>query len=103
MTNGTENNNAVDPNYVAPDPAPMKNLTLGEIRVKVTFNVAKDEQSIYVNRIKRQSAELIDLINDAVASPHFTDAEFYEWQRLKDLAVTAVEEGAMWGVKAATI
>ncbi len=63
MTNGTENNNAVDPNYVAPDPAPMKNLTLGEIRVKVTFNVAKDEQSIYVNRIKRQSAELIDLIN----------------------------------------
>ena len=29
MTNGTENNNAVDPNYVAPDPAPMKNLTLG--------------------------------------------------------------------------
>lgn len=88
---------------VSADPGPMKNLTLGERRVKVSFNPSKDEQAIYVNRIKQQAAELIDLINDAAASPQFTDEDFGDWKRLKALAITAIEEGAMWGVKAATI
>lgn len=102
MTESKDNMNAQDPKYVA-DPAPMKNLTLGERRVRVTFNLSKGDQEIYVNRIKRDSADLIDLINDAVASPTFTDEDFGEWKRLKALAITAIEEGAMWGVKAATI
>ena len=91
MTNGNDNQNAA------------RQITLGEKRLRVSFNPSSAQTGTYVDMIKQKSAELIDLINDAVASPHFTDAEFYEWQRLKDLAITAVEEGAMWGVKAATI
>ena len=68
-------------------------MTLGEYRVGIDFNPSNDDT---VNRIKRQAADLIDLI-ETVSVPVGT--EFF---RLKDKAQEAVEDGAMWGVKAAT-
>lgn len=67
-------------------------MTKGEYRVGVTFNPSNDDM---VGRIKRAAADLIDLIETIPA-----DTE--DRPRLKALAQTSIEEGAMWAVKAAT-
>ena len=66
--------------------------TLGQFRVGIGFNPSADPN---VDAIKTQAAGLIDLIN---ALP----AQDSEQARLKALAMSAIEEGAMWAVKAAT-
>lgn len=71
--------------------------TKGEYRVGIDFNPSGDD---LVGRIKRQAADLIDLI-DTVPLPHHADYRA-EVARLRALAQTAIEEGAMWAVKAAT-
>ena len=72
-------------------------MTKGEYRVVTTFNPS---DSSMVVRIKRQAADLIDLIESIPQHPLLgCDAEV---RRLKALAQTAVEEAAMWAVKAAT-
>lgn len=63
--------------------------TLGEHRVRVSFNPGADS---VVDQIKRRSAELIDLCEELKAKDG----------RLGALAQTAYEEAAMWAVKAAT-
>ncbi len=69
-----------------------RQLSRGEQLVRVQFNPS-DEGIVY--DIKRHSAALIDLI-DKIPSVSGDAA------RHKALAITAFEEGAMWGVKAAT-
>lgn len=77
-----------------------KKKTLGQKRVRVDFNATKDD---YVNLLKEKSAELIDIIDKAANNPKWDDETLGEWKRLKSLAMTSIEEGAMWAVKAATI
>lgn len=77
-----------------------KKKTLGERRVRVDFNTTKDT---YVDLLKEKSAELIDIIDKAANNPKWDDETLGEWKRLKSLAMTSIEEGAMWAVKAATI
>jgi len=80
-----------------------KTTTLGEDRVGIKFNPS-DISMVYA--IKSRAAELIDLIaqiNDDSADgkrlrPEVTD----EVRRCRALAQTAIEDGAMWAVKAAT-
>lgn len=67
--------------------------TLGEMRVRTRFNPSAADD---IDEIKQAAAKLIDLI-DAVP-----DGDVHETKRLKSLAMTATEEAAMWGVKAAT-
>lgn len=83
--------------------------TLGEQRVRISFNPSKES---VVDRIKQKSAELIDILqtvrNDEVSktydkSPEQLQALSGEKIRLISLAQTAYEEAAMWAVKAATI
>lgn len=74
--------------------------TLGEKRVRTDFNITKD---IYVDLLKEKSAELINIIDKAANNPKWDDETLGEWKRLKSLAMTSVEEAAMWAVKAATI
>jgi hypothetical protein len=66
--------------------------TLGEYRVGIDFNPSGDES---VNKIKRAAADLIDLVDTLPDASN-------EVARLKALAITHIEDGAMWGVKAAT-
>jgi hypothetical protein len=71
-------------------------MTKGEYRVW-SFNHSADDK---VAQIKSAAADLIDLIESIPQHPFLdTDAEI---MRLKALAQTAIEEGAMWAVKAAT-
>jgi hypothetical protein len=70
-------------------------LSLGEKRVRSSFNPSKDS---LVDQIKQKTAELIDL---CAAKQRM--ASQGEEIRLWSLALTAYEEAAMWGVKAATI
>lgn len=70
-------------------------MTKGEYRVGITFNPSGDD---LVGRIKRAAADLIDLIETVPTSSR----EPSDKPRLKSLAQTAIEEGAMWAVKAAT-
>lgn len=72
-------------------------MTKGEYRVGINFNPSADDA---VGRIKRAAADLIDLI-DSIPSDRDSVAG-NERGRLKALAQTAVEDGAMWAVKAAT-
>jgi hypothetical protein len=65
--------------------------TLGEYRVGIDFNPSGDDM---VGKIKRAAADLIDLIDSIPSKDEVT--------RLKALAMTHVEDGAMWAVKAAT-
>lgn len=85
-----------------------ENKTLGEARVRTTFNPANDS---VVDQIKQKSAELIDLLqavrNDEVSktydkTPEHLQAQSGEKLRLISLAQTGYEEAAMWAVKAAT-
>lgn len=76
-------------------------LSLGEQRVRTSFNPSNDG---LVDQIKQKSAELINLvngINDTVTSETgvYVNGEI---RRLKALAQTEYESGAMWAVKAAT-
>jgi len=68
---------------------PVREKTIGEARVRTSFNVSGDS---VVDQIKRKSAELIDLCEGLKAKDG----------RLASLAQTTYEEAAMWAVKAAT-
>lgn len=68
-------------------------LTLGEQRIRTAFNPSNDST---VQHIKERGAEFINYVNDNVP------ANGPEQARLKALALTAIEEAAMWAVKAAT-
>lgn len=74
-------------------------MTKGEYRVGISFNPSADDK---VAQIKRAAADLIDLIQSIEEHPAQLDMRFSEIVRLKALAQTAIEEGAMWAVKAAT-
>jgi hypothetical protein len=64
-------------------------MTLGECRVRITFNPSDDS---IVSQIKQKSAELIDLCETIKSRD----------PRLVALAQTHYEDAAMWAVKAAT-
>lgn len=66
--------------------------TLGQKRVKADFNPAKQDT---VDQIKNKAAELIDLVETLR-----TEGCTGEKHRLIALSQTAIEEAAMWGVKA---
>jgi len=68
-------------------------MTKGEYRVGVDFNPSKNPE---VDKLKAAAAELIDLISE------IDDKGENEIKRLKALAATEVETGAMYAVKAAT-
>lgn len=74
--------------------------TLGEKRIRVDFNTTRRS---YVDLVKEKSAELINIINTCPENVEWDDETRGEWKRLKSLAMTSIEEGAMWAVKAATI
>lgn len=73
-------------------------MTRGEYRVGVSFNPGGHP---LVDQIKRQAADLIDLIG-GIEPGSDNPEQVSEVARLKALAATAVEEAAMWAVKAAT-
>jgi len=75
----------------------MAKLTKGEYRVGIPFNTSGH---CTVAQIKRMVADLIDLI-ETITTDGETD-QYIEVSRLKALAQTAIEDGAMWAVKAAT-
>lgn len=77
-----------------------KITTVGEKRVRVTFNPSNDD---YVHQLKESGAKFIDLVSSAASNPNFTDEQVSEFRRLKALAMTSIEEGTMWGVKMATL
>lgn len=67
-------------------------MTKGEYLVGISFNPSGDKT---VNAVKRLAADLIDLVESI-------EVKVPEAGRLKALAVTHIEDAAMWGVKAAT-
>ena len=72
----------------------MKEQTLGDRRVRASFNPSKDD---IVDRIKHVTAMLIDICEELKAEKKESES-----LRLLALAQTAYEEAAMWAVKAAT-
>lgn len=74
--------------------------TEGEYRVRTKFNPSASGN---VDQIKQASASLINLVNNLKLTTDYTEKDHQSFGRLKSLAMTAVEEGAMWAVKAATI
>lgn len=72
-------------------------MSKGEMRVGVSFNPS---QNPVVDEIKHSAAGLIDRIEEIDTTKG--DELDGERARLKALAQTAIEEGAMWAVKAAT-
>lgn len=77
-----------------------KKLTLGESRVRTSFNPSSDTT---VDIIKQKSAEMINFIDGFAGKPDWTDEQYNEFKRLKNLAMTAIEESAMWAVKSVTL
>lgn len=74
-------------------------MTKGDYRVGVSFNPSANT---LVDQIKRQAADLIDLIDSIEEHPAQLDMRFSEIKRLKAIAQTHIEDAAMWAVKAAT-
>lgn len=73
-------------------------MTKGGYRVGLSFNPSGASD---VEVIKAMAAALIDKI-EAIAEGSMDPRQETEVRRLKALAQTAIEEGAMWAVKAAT-
>lgn len=73
-------------------------MTRGEYLVGIGFNPSGNAQ---VDEVKRRAAALIDAIEKVPDGTTLGSAPS-EVMRLKALAITAAEEAAMWGVKAAT-
>lgn len=71
--------------------------SLGESRVRVSFNVTDNS---VVNELKLLAAQLINTISAIEDGTNRADSR--EVARLKALAMTAAEEAAMWAVKAET-
>jgi len=71
------------------------NGSIGAARVRESFNPSQDSM---VDKIKRHTADLIDLCSEE--SNRGNDSG--EVQRLWALAMTDYERAAMWAVKAAT-
>jgi hypothetical protein len=69
--------------------------TKGEFRVGISFNPSNNP---IVDKIKRMAADLIDAIEEIPLNPSIQG----EVGRLKALAQTEIESGAMWAVKVAT-
>lgn len=78
---------------------PKREMTRGEYLVGITFNPAGHPA---VDDIKRKAADLIDAINNLKAIPDGSIEYQGEFGRCKATAITNVEQGAMWAVKAAT-
>ena len=74
--------------------SPTDGYSLGSQRVRESFNPSQDGM---VDKIKRQTADLIDLCEG-----FREQSGDGERMRLAALAMTAYEEAAMWAVKAAT-
>lgn len=72
-----------------PAHAGAANQSIGESRVRTTFNPSADGT---VDQIKQKTAELINLCEQLKSKDG----------RLASLAQTSFEEAAMWAVKAAT-
>ena len=70
--------------------------SIGATRVGTNFNPSGNQE---IAIIKAKAADLINQINQIDhRNDYGSDGEIH---RLKALAMTAIEEGAMWGVKAA--
>jgi hypothetical protein len=76
-----------------------ESMSLGARRVRESFNPSKDNM---VDKIKRYTADLIDLCEELQHLAPQGDVGWSEQLRLVSLAQTAYEEAAMWAVKAAT-
>jgi len=74
------------------------NGSIGAFRVRESFNPSKDS---LVDKIKRHTADLIDLCQDLKTVKGTSEADA-EQARLAALAQTNYEQAAMWAVKAAT-
>lgn len=75
-------------------------LTLGEQRVRTTFNSSSED---IVSHIKDKTAALINIVAMIKYEDEKGTQKAGERARLVALALTAYEEAAMWGVKAATL
>lgn len=73
--------------------------SLGAYRVRETFNPSGNQ---LVDKIKRYTADLIDICEDMKKQPGDAGQVGNEQARLAALAQTAYEQAAMWAVKAAT-
>lgn len=69
-------------------------MTYGEKAVGLTFNPSSDPT---VQAIKQKCAELIDEINELR-----TNQPNAEIARMASIAITDIQSGQMWAVKAAT-
>lgn len=72
----------------------MREPTFGEKAVGLTFN---PEGHPEVNEIKRKCADLVDALNDM---RQLTDNG--DKKRMFSEAITCIQAGQMWGVKAVT-
>lgn len=71
-----------------------RTITFGEKAVGITFNPSGD---VPTQQIKEKAAALIDCLND-----YRNATDDPEQKRMFSVAITEIQTGQMWGVKAAT-
>jgi len=78
----------------------MEKLTYGQKLVGLTFNPGNNPD---VDKIKKLSAELIDIMDDLRKSQNtLHDGKGSEGQRLCSVTITELQTAQMWAVKAIT-
>lgn len=73
---------------------PERDLTFGERAVGISFNPSGD---VATQQVKEVSARLIDVLDS-----YRNATEDGEVKRMLSIAITEVQTGQMWGVKAIT-
>lgn len=72
----------------------------GEFRVRTSFNPANDS---IIDQIKQKGADLINLVDSLQPADETDKRKCASLGRLKSLAMTEIESGTSWAVKAATV
>lgn len=90
-----------EPEVLPQQPEPQRQLTFGEKAVGISFNPGGKPE---VNSIKQLAADLIDELNNQrqAAKGDGSAVVNGEIQAQYTLAIRSIQEGQMWGVKAAT-
>lgn len=89
-------------NPITADPK-LREQTFGEKAVGLNFNPSNDDA---VTRIKKSCADAIDILNNErisiKTSQNEDDGQNGERLAMLTLAIRAIQDGQMWGVKAVT-
>lgn len=75
-------------------------LTVGEVKMNTNFD---DKELNFYYEIRQEAAKLINLIHKSTPRSDMSPEQNGEWNRLRALASTNIQQGILWAIEAEDI